>query len=45
MIPISDDLMKSIIESRYLLLQETVLDNIERENNNNMRSSDFSEMN
>ena len=45
MIPISDDLMKSIIESRYLLLQETVLDNIERENNNNIRSSDFSEMN
>ena len=45
MIPISDDVMKSIIESRYLLLQETVLDNIDKENNYNMRSSDYSEMN
>ena len=44
-IPISDDMMKSIIESRYLLLQETVLDNIERENNINIRSCDFSESN
>ena len=44
-IPISDDMMKSIIESRYLLLQETVLDNIDKENNYNMRSSDYSEMN
>ena len=44
-IPVSDDMMKSIIDSRYLLLQETVLDSIDKENNFNMRSSDFSEMN
>ena len=44
-IPISDDLMKSIIESRYLLLQETVLDSIDKDNSINVKSSDFSEMN
>ena len=44
-IPISDDLMKSIVESRYLLLQETVLDSLEKENNINFRSTDFSEGN
>ena len=38
-------MMKSIIESRYLLLQVTVLYSIDKENNFNMRSSDFSEMN
>ena len=43
-IPISDDMMKLIKESRYALLQETVLDNIEKENNINMKSSDFYEM-
>ena len=45
LIPISDDLMKSIIESRYLLLQETVLDNIDKDNSINLKSSDFSDMN
>ena len=45
MIPISDDVMKSIIESRYLLLQETVLDNIDKDNNINMKSVDLSETN
>ena len=35
-IPISDDMMKLISESRYALMQEIVLDNIEKiENNNN----------
>ena len=43
-IPISDDMMKLIKESRYALLQETVLHSIEKENNINMKSSDFYEM-
>ena len=43
-IPISDDVMKSIIESRYLLLQETVLDSIDT-NNIKLSSVDLSETN
>ena len=34
-IPISDDMMKLISESRYALMQEIVLDNIEKIDNNN----------
>ena len=33
-IPISDDIMKLIIESRYELLQETVFNNIDKDTNN-----------
>ena len=49
-IPISDDIMKLIIQSRYELLQETVLDNIEKDNKNNglitnTKSMDFFELN
>ena len=49
-IPISDDIMKLIIQSRYELLQETVLDNIEKDNKSNglitnTKSMDFFELN
>ena len=49
-IPISDDIMKLIIQSRYELLQETVLDNIEKNDKNNglitnTKSMDFFEFN
>ena len=47
-IPISDDLMKLITESRYSLLQETVLANVDKDdnfNNINMRRSDYFEEN
>ena len=47
-IPISDDIMKLIIQSRYELWQQTALnDNIEKDNNENynMKSSDNLKMN
>ena len=42
-IPISDDLMKLIMESRYALLQETVLANVDKDEtiSVNMRRNDF----
>ena len=48
-IPIADDIMKLIIQSRYELLQETVLDNIEKNDKNNgiitnTKSMDFFEL-
>ena len=42
-IPISDDIMKSITESRYTLLQETVLANVDKDDISNLRSYDFYE--
>ena len=48
-IPLPDDVMKMIIQCRYELLQETVLDNIEKDSANNgiinTKSMDFFEMN
>ena len=50
-IPIPDDIMKLIIQSRYELLQETVLDNIEKDNKDNLgiifntKSMDFFDFN
>ena len=46
-IPISDDIMKLIIQSRYELWQQTVLNKIEKESNENtnMKNSDNLELN
>lgn len=44
-IPISDDVMKSITEARYALLQETVLANVDKDETNNARSTNFFEEN
>ena len=44
-IPISDDVMKLITESRYTLLQETVLANVDKDDLINLRSYDFNEGN
>ena len=40
-IPISDDIMKLIIESRYSLLQNTVLSNINQNESLNLRKFDY----
>ena len=44
-IPISDDVMKLITESRYTLLQETVLANVDKDDISNIRSYEFNEGN